>query len=62
MSTHWTPLAVPTPSRNYAHIASANSTISLKTDGSPVLQRDKKVYSTSSKAYLPIVPKAFQQG
>jgi hypothetical protein len=28
----------------------------------PVRQRDKKIYSTSSKAYLPIVPKGFQQG
>ena len=28
----------------------------------PVRQRDKKIYSTSTKAYLPIVPKGFQQG
>lgn len=28
----------------------------------PVRQQDKKIYSTSSMAYLPLVPKGFQQG
>ena len=27
----------------------------------PIRQQDKKVYSTSSRSYLPIVPKGFQQ-
>ena len=62
MSTHWTPLAVPnSESELRSHSFSKWHDFS-ETDGSPVRQRDKKVYSTSSKVYLPIVPKGFQQG